>query len=287
MTRSLQGIILATLGVLVLTPDTMFMRWSGLDGLAMTAWRGLCIGSVFCLIWAATAENRAAQLLTWATGVGLFASIAHGANALLFAVGIAAAPVSVVLFGVATSPIWAALFSRLLMGEPTSPATWITILLVFAGIGIAVFGDGGPSMTLVSLFGALAGLGVAATLAMTFVLFRKYDHIPILLCVGIGSLMSGFFGLGVGGVGAMQGPGVWAILVSGIVILPFSFWALGQASRYTHASNVSLLLLLETILGPLWVWWGVGEAPTVAMLIGGVIVVVTLATYIWISSRRT
>ena len=64
------------------------------------------------------------------------------------------------------------------------------------------------------------------------------------------------------------------------MILPVSFFSLSLASRYTHASNVSLLLLLETVLGPLWVWLGVGEEPTPMMLVGGVIVVGSLAVYL-------
>ena len=59
-----------------------------------------------------------------------------------------------------------------------------------------------------------------------------------------------------------------------------SFFSLSSASRYTQAANVSLLMLLETVLGPLWVWLGLGEAPTPRMLAGGAIVIVSLALYI-------
>jgi len=45
------------------------------------------------------------------------------------------------------------------------------------------------------------------------------------------------------------------------------------------------LLLLETVLGPLWVWLGIGEAPTATMLLGGAIVVTSLALYILLSER--
>jgi drug/metabolite transporter (DMT)-like permease len=79
---------------------------------------------------------------------------------------------------------------------------------------------------------------------------------------------------------------VWAIAISGALILPISFFLMTLATRHTHPSNVSLLLLLETVLGPAWVWWGVGERPTVPMIIGGAIVVVSLAGYI-MHMRRT
>jgi drug/metabolite transporter (DMT)-like permease len=59
-----------------------------------------------------------------------------------------------------------------------------------------------------------------------------------------------------------------------------------MASRHTHASNVSLLLLLETVLGPLWVWLGLGERPTPVMLAGGAVVVGSLALYLWHEGHR-
>ncbi len=73
---------------------------------------------------------------------------------------------------------------------------------------------------------------------------------------------------------------VFLILVTGAVILPASFFLLTLANRYTASANVSLLMLLETVLGPILVWVGVGEAPTPLMMVGGAIVVSSLATYL-------
>jgi drug/metabolite transporter, DME family len=49
------------------------------------------------------------------------------------------------------------------------------------------------------------------------------------------------------------------------------------ASRYLTAGEIGLLALLETILGPIWVWLGVGERPTPFALTGGAIVLGALA----------
>lgn len=78
-----------------------------------------------------------------------------------------------------------------------------------------------------------------------------------------------------------------AILLTALVILPLSFFLLSQASRHTAAANVSLLLLLETVLGPLWVWLGTGEAPTWRMLTGGAVVIIALAAFLLHERRRT
>lgn len=79
---------------------------------------------------------------------------------------------------------------------------------------------------------------------------------------------------------------VWATALAGGLVLPVSFFSLSLSSRYTHPSNVSLLMLLETVLGPIWIWAGTGIQPTPSRLGGGVIVIVSLALYLGHTGRR-
>ncbi|MGA7974383.1 MAG: hypothetical protein WCA36_16415, partial [Pseudolabrys sp.] len=136
------------------------------------------------------------------------------------------------------------------------------------------------------ILGAGAGLGAALSLALSFVTIRRHTRLPIVPAVGAGALLAGLIGLARIGPQAMGGGHLWAIALAGGVILPVSFLALSLASRYTQASNVSLLMLLETILGPLWVWAGTGVAPTRAMLGGGAVVMVSIVLYLWYIGRR-
>ena len=282
------GLLLALFGALVLTPDPLFMRLSGMAGYQMVGWRGLLMGSVMLCVWALTSDNRRGEAALLLSGAGLIVVACQYANAIFFNLAIAAAPVTIVLFAVATVPIFAAFFARIVFGEPTRPATWIAIAAVLTGIGIAMFGKeaGGIGIDMSSAFGAMAGLCVAAIIALYFVMLRHHAQLPFLLVMGIGVSLAGLTGLAVTGPTAMTDGTVWPIVVTGAVILPLSFGSMSLASRYTHASNVSLLMLLQTVFGPLWVWWGIGEAPTPAMLLGGVIVIGSLAIYLWATERR-
>ncbi|WP_104018845.1 DMT family transporter [Roseovarius nitratireducens] len=288
MTRHpLFGLFLATFGALVLTPDALFMRLSGMGGYQMVGWRGLLMGAVMVALWALTSRRRGRDLALLATGFGLAIVACQYVNATLFSLGIAHAPVAVMLLAVATVPVFAALFARIIIGEPTRRATWVTIVVVLGGIALAVFGgEGAVTLTSDTLLGAIAGLGVAMVLALNFVILRARPDLPIPLLIGLGAALAGVTGTAITGPVAMIDGVVWAIAVCGLVILPVSFFSLSLASRYTHASNVSLLLLLETVLGPLWVWLGVGEEPTPMMLAGGAVVVVSLAVYLWHTGRR-
>ncbi|WP_226621585.1 DMT family transporter [Alloyangia pacifica] len=279
------GLGLAALGALVLTPDTLLMRLSGMEGLSMLVWRGIALGATFWAIFLATARGpRNLHLLL--TRPGLTVIACQSANAALFSLGIAVAPVAVVLLAVAAMPVCAALLSRLLYGEPTSRATWITMGAVLLGIGLAVSGKGDLAASPGTFMGALCGFGVALTLGLSFVTLRHAPALPLLPAMGSGALISGLCGLALVPAGALTDGQVLPILATGLVILPVSFFCLSSASRHTAAANVSLLMLLETVLGPVWVWAILGEAPTPRMLLGGALVVTSLALYILTTRRR-
>ncbi|MDO6585493.1 DMT family transporter [Salipiger sp. 1_MG-2023] len=276
---SSRGILLAAFGALALTPDALLMRLSGMDGLQMLGWRGLCTGLVFWAAWLLTTQDRS-SLRRLASPAGLVLVLAHFSNALLFPLGIALAPVAIVLIAVACMPVSAALLSRLVLGEPTSRATWRTIAAVLTGIAIAVTGSDGMTLNDDALIGAACGLGVAMSLATTFVTLRRTPELPLLPGLGTGALLAGLAGLYVTGPARMTDGNVSAIVLTGLVILPVSFFALSSASRHTQAANVSLMMLLETVLGPIWVWAFLDETPTARTLAGAALVLSALAIYL-------
>ena len=280
------GLALACVGALVLTPDALFMRLSGMTGYQMVGWRGVMLGAVMLGLWVLTARGKARDLAALTTGTGALLVLSQYANMSLFSLGIAHAPVAVMLLGVAAVPVFAALLSWVVMGERTRRATWAAIAAVMAGLALAVSGGDGTGAECSALVGALAGLAVALVLALNFVLLRARPEMPIPLVLGLGAVLAGASGWAVTGPAQMTQGAVWAIAVCGLLILPVSFFSLSVASRHTHASNVSLLLLLETVLGPLWVWLVVGERPTPVMLAGGAVVVGSLALYLWQTGRR-
>ena len=76
---------------------------------------------------------------------------------------------------------------------------------------------------------------------------------------------------------------LWTLISMGFLILPLSFACLSIAPKYTTSAIVSLIMLLEMVIGPFWVWVGIGETPSNSMLVGGLIVLIVLALHI----RRT
>jgi drug/metabolite transporter (DMT)-like permease len=282
------GLSLALFGALLLTPDTLFMRISELDGFTMLAWRGGLSGLGYLLIWAwfsLRLELKIPNLLTLSFAIVVICQII---NATFFSLAIAVAPVTIVLISVATAPIFSAILSWFFLGETLSKFSIGTAILVLFGLYISVLGGDATLIELdtSTLLGALFGLGVAFTLAMNFTIIRKDKNVPFVLAIGIGALLAGSLGLlCADNLYWPPAKNMAAIAVTGIIILPVSFCTLSYAARFVPSSTVSLIMLLETVLGPLWIWWGIGEEPTNAMLLGGAIVVFSLTAFL-INQRR-
>ena len=287
------GVLLGLFGALVITPDTLFMRLSEMDVWVMMVWRGLQMGGFLLLVWMVyalfnySADKRKADIAALFSRQGITAVGAILFGGVTFVYGVAETSVSIVLFSLACSPLFAALFSTFLLKERTHMATWVTMVVSLVGIALTVWGGdeavAAPQGSV--LVGALCGLSTAAALGLNFVMFRSRSDIPLLLANGFGAFFTGLFGLFVLGASAAGLSGIFignvaAISVSGLFILPVSFMALTAATRFTRAANVSLFMLLETVLGPVWVWLGTGERPGLLTICGGVIVVVSLTVYI-------
>ena len=281
------GLTLAIFGALLLTPDTLFMRLSQLDGFNMLLWRGGLSGLAYFMIWLWMRGPRDLSNI-WTRNFAIIVACQTG-NAALFSLAIALAPVIVVLIGVATVPIFAALLSRLLLGEALSMRTLITAAMVFLGLFISVLGsdDGHLMLDLTTLIGAGLGLGVAFSLAMNFTIIRKDTDVPFVLAIAVGAIAAAGLAAVFATTFAWPAlPQMAAIALTGIFILPLSFVTLSYAARFVPSSTVSLIMLLETVLGPLWVWWGIGEAPSAMMLIGGGIVLTCLSVFLILEGRK-
>ena len=279
------GLMLALAGALLLTPDTLLMRLSGLDGGAMLAWRACLAGLVFLSIGLIARFKEEKGNRARVSSFGFWSLvICQIGNASFFAFGIALAPVAVVLLAVATVPVIAALLGYFLLGELADRRVWATIVLVFSGILMSVAGDieRGTNIDFETLLGACCGLAVAISLAFNFVIIRKNKTVPFELAIGLGALIAGCTAFYLWPAAwQVRGASLIYISVTGLIILPVSFFLLSKASRLTSAANVSMIMLLETVLGPLWVWRGIKETPNSLTLLGGVLVVGALGFFLY------
>ena len=278
--QTTKGILIALVGALLITPDTLFMRLSSMDAWTMLFWRGIQMGIVLISITFCIEEYRKNFDLIFSK-TGIYIILTQAIGSIFFTFGIATSSVALILLCIATSPLFASFFSYFLLKEKVKKSTIFASLFVIIGITISVLdvpnAKNSPEGNYI--YGLICGLITASTLGINFVLLRSKPKIPAIGATGFGALLTGLFAaLFIQKANVFSGD-LLAISISGLIILPLSFSALTYATRYTIAANVSLLMLLETILGPAWVWFIINETPTFQMIAGGLIVIFTLLIY--------
>lgn len=277
------GTFLALIGVLVLTPDTMVMRFSNLDRWPLMGWRGVLMGVTLLIIWRlflfSNTKKKWHTLYTWP---GIIVIISFSINSVTFTLGIQETSVMLVLTALATMPIFAAILSSFMLHETQGWLGWLTIIAAMVGVSIVVsdgnnaIGQPEGSPVLGAAYGAITALG----LAIAFTMARKYRDLEVVPAAAIGALISGIIGFAFSTEGNIFIAPIWTVFTMGIVILPVSFAFLIIAPRYTTSAIVSLIMLLEMVIGPFWVWFGIGERPSMIMILGACIVIVVIAFHI-------
>ncbi len=283
------GIFLALLGALILTPDTLLMRLSELSGGQMVAWRATQAGSIFFIIglFPFILSRSGVKPKIWRKSFVALVFV-QMANVFCFAYGIYLAPVAIVLIAVATVPVFSIILGAVVLKEAVDMRTWAIVVIVFLCVTLSVIGDinSYDIFNLSSILGGLCGLVVAFSLACNFVIIRKDKEVAFPLALGTGGILCGLLAFYFWpSASEINLKGMFYISITGLLILPLSFILLSRASRMTPASNVSIIMLLETILGPLWVWTFTTERPQFLTIIGGIIVI--LALIYFFSNKRT
>jgi drug/metabolite transporter (DMT)-like permease len=278
---SLKGTLLVVAGVLVLSPDSLLIRLMTVDEGTLLLLRG-SFSLVGYLVLLQLLGGGIARRETWALSrpeltIALLATIAN----ILFVTSILRANAALALVIVASAPAFTTVFSRVFIGETLPGRTWVASWVVLAGVA-AIFAtepQGGD------LIGALAALGTSATLAAMLVV-RRSRPVRMLPVLAVGASLTALVAAPFASPFSVSSSDLAIAALVGLVVLPVSLELIWRGPRYISAPEVSLLLLLETILGPAWIWLALGEAPTVQAALAGALIFGALATHALLAQRE-
>jgi drug/metabolite transporter (DMT)-like permease len=172
--------------------------------------------------------------------------------------------------------------SRIFLGEQIARRTWIAIAVGMCGIAIIV-SDG---IGRVSLLGDTMALLAAMLLASQLTLVRSRREINMIPAIALGGVIYCLAAMAIGGAPQMPSDmqALWIGLMGFAVTTPATA-LLTLGPRYISSPEVGLIVLLETVLGPIWVWLVINEVPSALALLGGAIVVMTLLVHSLLSLR--
>jgi drug/metabolite transporter (DMT)-like permease len=255
----------------------------GTDPWEMVFWRSIGM-AVFLGVYMMWRYRRDAFAKLRALGVGGTAAAAMlAATFFFFLYAVSVTTVATALFLMSTTPLWAAVVGRIALGEPLALRTLAAIAACIVGVTIMV----GDALEFGSILGPLSAMCVSVCFAVQITLLRKIgprvDAVPSVLVAGLISIVAALplawpFVAGLHDIAVL--------LAMGVIQLGMGCLLMTIATRNLSAADVGLIALLETTLGPLWVWIFFAERPSDATLLGGAIILAALVANEAVGLRR-
>ena len=283
LTDQQKGSLLAFVAVMFITPDSLFIRLSNVDTWGLVFYRGsIPFFTVFLVMLIIYRLNFFKILLT--SGYhGLIYVGTFSVTNVTFVVSIQNTNVANTLVMIATAPMLSAILGAIFLKEPPDKKTWISIIITFLAI-IYIFSD---SLKLGNFYGDILGFITAIGLAIGAVTIRSAKTKNLVPAAVVGKLFVAIFALFFIESFVLENKDLIIVPLMCILCVAIPFVLVTIAPRFIPAAEVNLFFLLETIIGPIWVWLIIKEQPSIETLQGGAIIILTIAIHSFLKLKRS
>lgn len=279
------GLMVAS-SILISFGGLIMRNIEGADSWQINIYRALSLIVAVVLILLFQYGHRTVDRVRGIGHAGLLAGAILAMAGIMFLQALTHTTVANTLFTLSAIPFITAVLARIFLREVLQRATVVTMLVAAAGIAVMVV----EGIGIGSGYGNAMALLTACCFAGFAVIVRRNRHVDMLptilvsaALIAVVALIASFEDLAVT-LNDLLLCFLWGGVLSG-----FGNWMFIVASRHLVAAEVTLFMLLEFSLGPLWVWFFVGEVPTEWTVAGGFLViaaVVVRAALELRSSRR-
>ena len=278
-----KGSLLAFIAVFFITPDSLFIRLSSIETWGMLFYRG-AIPFIVVLTGLIIFYKKNFFNILFSMGIhGIFYALIFAITNITFIVSIQNTNVANTLVMIAMAPMLSAVLGGIFLKELPDKKTWTAILITF-GAAVYIFYD---SIQLGNFIGDLFGLITALGLAIGAVIVRSAKNKDLVPAAVIGKLMVAIFAVSFVESFALVELDLIIVPLMCVMCVALPFVLVTIAPRFISAAEVNLFFLLETIIGPIWVWVFINEQPTLETIQGGSIIILTIAIHSFLKIKNS
>ncbi len=283
LTDQQRGSLLAFVAVIFITPDSLFIRLSNLDTWSLVFYRGIIPFTTVLLAMLIIYKLNFFKILFTSSYHGIFYVITFSITNITFVVSIQNTNVANTLVMIATAPMLSAILGAIFLKEPPDKKTLISIIITFLAI-IYIFYD---SLRLGNFYGDILGFVTAIGLAVGAIIIRSGKSKNLVPAAVVGKLFVAIFALLFIESFTLIGKDLLIVPLMCILCVAIPFVLVTIAPRFIPAAEVNLFFLLETIIGPIWVWLIIKEHPSLETLQGGLIIIITIAVHSYLKLKNS
>lgn len=276
----LRGSIYAFIGVTILSFDALLVRLSDAPSTTVLFWRGLFIGLSLTAVTLVREKRNSLDCLIGKPLQYLCAGLLFSLSSCGFVLSISMTTVANTTVILSIAPFFSALFSFLFNREYVRRHTLVAMTVMVFGTLIVVSSSIGTGQ----LAGDLLAVATSAVVGLGQTYLRRHrdlQRIPIIMVSGyLMALMALPFADLHPGSGSMT-----VLAVMGLVQIPLALVLFTTSTRFISAAEASMFMIIETILGPVFVFLFLGEAIPLNTIYGGLLILGGLAANTWLSSK--
>jgi drug/metabolite transporter (DMT)-like permease len=277
-----KGMLIAFTAIVFITPDSLFIRLASTESWNLIFYRGMIPFLTVFIGLLIIYKNKLIRELINNGWHGFAYSCVFTVTNIAFVISIENTNVANTLIMIALAPMLSAIISFIFLKENPDQKTWAAIIITTLAV-IYIFYD---ALDAGDFLGNFLGLVCAAGLAVGAVIIRSVKKINLVPSAMMGKLMVALIALLFANKLTLEGNDLIIIPAMCILCVAIPFVLVTLAPRYITAAEVNLFFLLETILGPLWVWLVIHEQPSIETIFGGCIIIVTIATHSILSLKK-
>ena len=178
-------------------------------------------------------------------------------------------------FIITTETIFLALFGYFFLKEKINLITFISIILGMSGVLIIL----GSSLSIQSseqFLGNIVAFIMPVSFAVLVIVIRKYPNVVMVPAQFTAGIVAAIIGLFIAGQLSISFHDLFLALLAGFFQIGFGFILITVGSQTTPAAIVGVMMLTESVFGPLWAWLFINEVPPTAVVIGGSIIIFSI-----------
>ena len=283
LTDQKKGSLMAFVAVMFITPDSLFIRLSNVETWSLVFYRGI-IPFVLVFIGMLLIYRLKFFNLLRSNGYYGFAYVlTFSVTNIAFVVSIQNTNVANTLIMIATAPMLSAILGSFFLRENPDKKTWVAIFITFFA-ALYIFYD---SIKLGNFFGDILGFVAAMGLAVGAVIIRSAKKLNLVPSAVVGKLIIALFAMLFVKDYSLNNNDIYIVPLMCVMCVAIPFVLVTIAPRFITAAEVNLFFLLETIIGPIWVWLVIKEQPTPETIVGGAIIVLTIATHSFLKLKKS
>ena len=278
-----KGSLLAFIAVMLITPDSVFIRLSNIETWGMLFYRGAIPFIVVLIGLILFYKKNLFKALVGIGYPGIFYVISFSICNITFIISIQNTNVANTLVMIAMAPMLSAILGSIFLKEVPDQKTWVAIIITLISVTY-IFYD---SIEMGNFYGDLFGIITAFGLACNAVIARYAKNRDLVPSAVIGKLCVAIFAFLFVDSFSLVGTDLIIVPIMCVMCVAIPFVLVTIAPRFIPAEEVNLFFLLETIIGPFWVWMVIKEQPSIETIQGGVVIILTIAIHSFLKLKRS